>query len=378
MDSASPALPARLVQGANQPRPPSDLDPIPPRFDTTTMPLDDRLKSLLTVALDDARQRLETEFDAQFEDVRQAAERRLDEARAEADRMLAEARAEADRAREEAQRSREEADRTLADAREQAERLRAEAAEQARQQQEAAVHAAVTAARAESNEAVRAMAERTRTETEALIEAAVVEATNRATGSRDEAMAVAGVREREAHMSGASRVLESVRALARVFAHRGAGSAHPGGDAGGRSCGRARFARRPPARLEAGGLWRPDAAPRQVDLAVVDAGVIGAAVASSQPATTRESDGAGGPHFAALPADRMGLAVPVTVGGRVVAVVYADSARGAEHAVVPSPWPEMVELLARHAARCLEALTVQKVGNPAAKAASPSTVGRPA
>ena len=31
-----------------------------------------------------------------------------------------------------------------------------------------------------------------------------------------------------------------------------------------------------------------------------------------------------GPGFETLPADRMGLAVPVIVGGRVVAVVYAD------------------------------------------------------
>ena len=180
-------------------------------------------------------------------------------------------------------------------------------------------------------------------------------------------------------MSGASRVLESVRAL------DAASSLTEVLDrltrAAMQEAGRAavlvlRGDRLHGWKLE--GFGDADAAPRHVDLAVVDAGVIGAAVASSQPATTREGDGAGGPHFAALPANRMGLAVPVTVGGRVVAVVYADSARGAEHAVVPSPWPEMVELLARHAARCLEALTVQKVGNPAAKAAPPPTVGRPA
>jgi hypothetical protein len=35
--------------------------------------------------------------------------------------------------------------------------------------------------------------------------------------------------------------------------------------------------------------------------------------------------------------------------------------------VVPSGWPEVIEMLTRHAARCLEALTVQK----AATVASP-------
>jgi hypothetical protein len=57
----------------------------------------------------------------------------------------------------------------------------------------------------------------------------------------------------------------------------------------------------------------------------------------------------------------MGLAVPVIVGGRVVAVLYGDglSAEGRTPSV-PNTWPEVIEILARHAARCLEALTVQK------------------
>ena len=65
--------------------------------------------------------------------------------------------------------------------------------------------------------------------------------------------------------------------------------------------------------------------------------------------------------FAPLPAGRAGLAVPVEVGGRIVAVVYADD--GVPEATTkpsgtPSAWPEMVEILARHAARCLEAITM--------------------
>ena len=62
-----------------------------------------------------------------------------------------------------------------------------------------------------------------------------------------------------------------------------------------------------------------------------------------------------GPGFAHLPADRMGLAVPVIVGGRVVAVLYGDDqersvpdeylvglARVAEHALDPGGGPVAV------------------------------------
>jgi hypothetical protein len=78
--------------------------------------------------------------------------------------------------------------------------------------------------------------------------------------------------------------------------------------------------------------------------------------------TTRDTQTAAqGPAFTHLPADRMGLAVPVIVGGRVVAVVYADGVtQDGREQLVPSSWPEVIEILARHAARCLEALTVQK------------------
>ena len=59
----------------------------------------------------------------------------------------------------------------------------------------------------------------------------------------------------------------------------------------------------------------------------------------------------------------MGLAMPVVVGGRVVAVLYGDGVtEDGREQVVPSPWPEALEILSRHAAKCLEALTVQKVG----------------
>ena len=96
--------------------------------------------------------------------------------------------------------------------------------------------------------------------------------------------------------------------------------------------------------------------------------------------TTRDNDTAAiGPGFDTLPADRMGLAVPVIVSGRVVAVVYGDavSADGHERHV-PSSWPELIEVLARHAGRCLEALTAQKAAPRVAPAVVAATAANTA
>ncbi len=74
---------------------------------------------------------------------------------------------------------------------------------------------------------------------------------------------------------------------------------------------------------------------------------------------------------APLPPGRVGLAIPLRVGGRVVAVLYADDVGEGERAV-PAAWPEVVEVFTRHASRCLEALTAvraaqlvdRRSGNP--------------
>jgi hypothetical protein len=52
------------------------------------------------------------------------------------------------------------------------------------------------------------------------------------------------------------------------------------------------------------------------------------------------------------------MAVPIAVGGRVVAVLYGDAARNGGSTA--GPWPAMLEVLARHASRVLEALTVEQ------------------
>jgi hypothetical protein len=55
----------------------------------------------------------------------------------------------------------------------------------------------------------------------------------------------------------------------------------------------------------------------------------------------------------------VGLAVPVAVGGRIVAVLYADDVSPQDRPV-PAAWPEVIEILARHAARALEVLTARR------------------
>lgn len=178
------------------------------------------------------------------------------------------------------------------------------------------------------------------------------------------AVAAARVKEREIEMAAISRLLESIRGL------DGATSLSEVLDALAQAAAR-EAARAAVVVLRADRIqgWRMsgfgprDAQPKSIDLALADSGVIGLAVGSARAVTTRDSQSAAiGPGFETLPSDKMGLAVPVIVGGRVVAVVYADavSINGQHERPVPSGWPELIEVLARHAGRCLEALTSQK------------------
>ena len=178
-----------------------------------------------------------------------------------------------------------------------------------------------------------------------------------------ETVDLARAREREAEMAAVTRLLDSVQAL---DAARSLGEVLDAlGQAAGRETARAAVLVLRHDRLlgwKLSGFGDRDAQPKAIDLGLNESGVIGLAVGTARPVTTRDSQTAAeGPRFVHLPADRMGFAVPVIVGGRVVAAVYADgfTPDGQQHEV-PSSWPEVVELLARHAARCLEALTVQK------------------
>jgi hypothetical protein len=188
------------------------------------------------------------------------------------------------------------------------------------------------------------------------------------------AVAAARIKEREIEMSCASRLLESIRGL------DGATSLTEVLDAlalaAAKEAARAAVVVLRGERIQGwrmSGFGPRDKQPKSIDLTLADSGVIGLAIGAGRPINTRDNQSAAvGPGFETLPADRMGLAVPVIVGGRVVAVVYADavSIEGGERHV-PSSWPELIEILARHAGRCLEALTSQKTSP---RLAPPSTI----
>src|SRR5207237_1970613 len=71
------------------------------------------------------------------------------------------------------------------------------------------------------------------------------------------------------------------------------------------------------------------------------------------------TDGPGLPPFAANAGERHAMALPVRVGGEVVAVLYADAPRN-EAPSSDARWPAILEVLVRHASRVLEAMTVQQ------------------
>ena len=176
-----------------------------------------------------------------------------------------------------------------------------------------------------------------------------------------EAEAQARVREREAEMAAVARLLDSIRMLdaATTLTEVLDGLAHTTA----RETERAAVLVVRNDRLVGWrliGFAEHDTQPRSIEFGLTEGGMLNAAITESRPVTTRQP-GAQSPAFANLAPERMGLAIPVMVGGRAVAVVYADSAALHSHDhQSPSGWPEVVEVLSRHAARCLEALTVQK------------------
>jgi hypothetical protein len=196
---------------------------------------------------------------------------------------------------------------------------------------------------------------------------ALADSEARAAEALKEAVATARAREREGEMAGVTRLLESIRGL------DGASSLSEVLDAlalaAAREAARAAVVVLRGERIQGwkmSGFGPRDMQPKSIDMLLGEAGVIGLAVGAARVVTTRDGQSAGtGPGFETLPADRMGLAVPVIVGGRVVAVIYADGVTLDGHErPVPSGWPEVIEVLARHAGRCLEALTTQRAAAP--------------
>jgi chemotaxis protein histidine kinase CheA len=340
--------------------------------------------------------------------VQQTLEESLAKAKAEADAQLAEARAEiAADAQQKIERAMAEADSNLADAlkaarddaraeadvavaaalgtaREDAAKARADA-DKARQET-AQARADADQARGETAQA-RAEAGRARDEivrAHADADTAREEAANaRAEADLDLANAISNAHSTEAEtdLAGSSRLLDAIKALddARsltevfdVLAEQAACEADRAAVLlvrGEQICGW---------RFVGFGDAVPDA--RSIKLSLDGAGVIVDAVCSGMAKIAGPEIGGFG--FAPLPTGRAGLAVPMEVGGRIVAVVYADDAAPeARTAGIPRAWPEAVEILARHAARCLEALTVmhstrERQTVSAGSASEPTVVGQ--
>lgn len=93
---------------------------------------------------------------------------------------------------------------------------------------------------------------------------------------------------------------------------------------------------------------------RLVSVALDAAGAIGVCVRSKSrveisPATFADGELA----FLSAADAASGLAMPVTLGGETAAVIYGDDGGAGG----PAGWRETIEILARHASRCLEAQT---------------------
>jgi hypothetical protein len=213
---------------------------------------------------------------------------------------------------------------------------------------------------AETDARLRAAAESAENRVKTLL--ADVEA--RAAADLKAAVAAAQAKERETEMAAVGRLLESVRGL------DGATSLSEVLDAlalaAAREASRAAVVVLRADRIQGwrlSGFGARDNQPKSIDLTVAESGVIGLAIGMARPVTTRDNPAASvGPGFESIPDERMGLAVPVIVGGRVVAIVYADAVVDG-HLRHTSGWPELIEILARHAGRCLEALTNLKASS---------------
>jgi hypothetical protein len=117
-------------------------------------------------------------------------------------------------------------------------------------------------------------------------------------------------------------------------------------------------------RLAGFGASAPSA--RSIDLSLDEAGLPGAVVrtgvAVSRPAVEPGPSQARQPALPPFAHDagaRHALALPVMVGGSVVAVLYGDAPR-LDRPSDSSRWPALLDVLARHASRVLETITVQQ------------------
>ena len=108
-----------------------------------------------------------------------------------------------------------------------------------------------------------------------------------------------------------------------------------------------------------------------------DTGLLGEAMRRREPVVCGEGQGPPAPAFAALPADRAAIAVPLMVSAQPVAVLYADDA-SEEPAATPASWPEAVQILGRHASINLAHLTAARAVEAMRRSMAPAAEPAPA
>ncbi|HEX3702135.1 MAG TPA: GAF domain-containing protein [Vicinamibacterales bacterium] len=109
--------------------------------------------------------------------------------------------------------------------------------------------------------------------------------------------------------------------------------------------------------------FEPDApSADKIDIAEDDSGLLADAIRTGHPVSARAGASSSAPSFAAVPdghpCER--VALPIAIGGQVVAMLYVDegtTASGAARRALNAP---RLEILASYAARCLEAQTAFK------------------
>jgi hypothetical protein len=94
------------------------------------------------------------------------------------------------------------------------------------------------------------------------------------------------------------------------------------------------------------------------DFDAAESGVVGQAVRSGAGQQHRNGDTTHLPAFAQADGPRDAVALPVQVGGSVIAVLYADAAR-ADRPEDPE-WLDTIDAMTKHAGRVLEAMTVRQ------------------
>lgn len=113
--------------------------------------------------------------------------------------------------------------------------------------------------------------------------------------------------------------------------------------------------------------------PTEFRQALVGAGVVEEAIRSGAASFTHGTVRVPAPAFAELPLGRRAVGVPIVIQGRAVAVLYADQGPVAHPQDVHAPsegvaWPAAVEVMTRHASRCLEAASVTRAATRPASA----------